>query len=183
MLAPRWWLVAGLFALVSSSGCTRRVFFSQSVRDGLELGAGDATAENALQYFSSHRIVLEREAKSRDEQVAGGRIIVRRGRYIEQVVIRRGTPGIAVDWGEDWVAVSFEEGTSIIFEAQPEGGGSNSQIYRLRSTTGPMGNPVVDFEGRGWVVASSLFGATLQVKRNAAGKRKKRRRVLQGRRL
>ncbi|MCR9165762.1 MAG: hypothetical protein ACE37F_07770 [Nannocystaceae bacterium] len=185
-MVARRWLVLGL--LLFSAGCTRRVYFSQSIRDGLEGSAGmeDATkreaAEDSLQYFAAHRIVLERDAKSRDENISGGRIIVRRGRLIEQVVIRRGTPGIATDWGDDWIAVSFEEGTSLVFEkAAADRGGS--VLYRLRTSAGPLGAPVVDFNNLGWKLASAHYNATLQVKRNAAGKRKKRRRVLQGRKL
>lgn len=185
MVAKRW-LVFGL--LFFSAGCTRRVYFSQSIRDGLEGGAGmedaeDAsTAENSLQYFAAHRIVLERDAKSRNENISGGRIIVRRGRLIEQVVIRRGTPGIATEWGEDWIAVSFEEGTSLVFQ-KAEADRAGSVLYRLKATLGPLGAPVVDFNNLGWKLASPHYNATLQVKQNAAGKRKKRRRVLRGRKI
>ncbi|MEM6295011.1 MAG: hypothetical protein AAGA54_27310 [Myxococcota bacterium] len=183
----------GVVLLGLGSGCTRRVYFSESIREGFELGAGGAEQEDELQYFASHRIVLEREASSRDERIAQGRIILRRGRYIEQVVIRRGTPGVAVDWGEDFVAVSFEEGTAMVFERETPptaadgtpspGSPPTSSIYRLRTTPGPRSRPVVDFDGRGWMLMSSVHTATLQVKRNAAGSRKKSRRVLRGRRL
>ena len=183
MVAGRW-LVFGVLLL--SAGCTRRVYFSQSIRDGLEGGAGapqvGAKSEDSLQYFAAHRIVIERDAKSRDENISGGRIIVRRGRLIEQVVIRRGTPGIATEWGDDWIAVSFEEGTSLVFE-RAEGDRSGAVLYRLRAKDGPLGTKVIDFNNLGWVLASPHYNATLQVKRNAAGTRKKRRRVLKGRRL
>lgn len=174
------WLVVGLLFL--GTGCTQRIYFSQSVRDGLEGGAGAADTEDALQYFAAHRIVLEREAKSRNERINGGRIVVRRGRFIEQVVIRRGTPGIATDWGDDWVSVSFEEGTSLVF-TQAEANRYGTVLYRLRTSEGPLGAPVVDFNKRGWVLASPGFDATLQLKRSAAGTRKKSRKVLHGRRL
>lgn len=179
-MVAKYWLVVGL--LLSSVGCTRRIYFSQSVRDGLEGGAGVADSESALQYFAAHRIVLEREAKSRNERINGGRIIVRRGRIIEQVVIRRGTPGIATEWGEDWLSVSFEEGTSLVF-TKAVANRHGTVLYRLRTKEGPLGAPVVDFNGRGWVLASPGFDATLQIKRNAAGTRKKSRKVLRGRRL
>ncbi len=180
VVVAKHWLMVGL--LISSVGCTQRIYFSQSVRDGLEGGAGAADAEDSLQYFAAHRIVLEREAKSRNERINGGRIIVRRGRMIEQVVIRRGTPGIATEWGEDWVSVSFEEGTSLVF-TKAEANRYGTVLYRLRTTQGPLGAPVVEFNERGWVLASPGFDATLQIKRNAAGTRKKSRKVLRGRRI
>lgn len=175
-----------LGVLLLSAGCTRRVYFSQSIRDGLEGGPEapqtGAKSEDALQYFAAHRIVLEREVKSRDENISGGRIIVRRGRMIEQVVIRRGTPGVATEWGDDWIAVSFEEGTSFTFE-RADVDRAGSVLYRIRATEGPLGVPVVEFNNLGWQLASPHYNATLQIKRNAAGKRHKHRRVLKGRKL
>jgi len=183
MVAKRW-MVLGL--LLMSTACTRRIYFSQSVRDGLEGGAGAAEsegkAEDSLQYLAAHRIVLERDAKSRAENISGGRIIVRRGRLIEQVVIRRGTPGIATDWGEDWIAISFEKGTSLVFE-QAVADRAGQVLYRLRTSEGPLGARVVEFKNQGWVLASPHYNATLQVKLNAAGSRKKRRQVLRGQKL
>lgn len=182
MVAKHWLLLVVL--ALSTSGCTRRIYFSQSIRDGLQ-GGGDieaAESEASLQYFSAHRIVLERNAKSRAESINGGRIFVRRGRLIEQVVVRRGTPGIATEWGEDWIAVSFEEGTSLLFE-RATSEASGSALYRLRQTESEQGTSEVRFNGLGWTLVSPHYNATLQVKRNAAGKRKKRRRVLGGRRL
>lgn len=180
VVVAKRWLVVGL--LVLSAGCARRISFSQSIRDGLEGGAGAAESEDALQYFAAHRIVIEREAKSRNERISGGRIIVRRGRMIERVVIRRGTPGVATEWDENSVSVSFEEGTSLVF-TKAEANRYGTVLYRLKTTEGPLGAPVVDFNGRGWVLASPGFDATLQVKRKAADRRKRSRKVLRGRRL
>ena len=55
--------------------------------------------------------------------------------------------------------------------------------YRLKTSEGPLAALVVDFNKRGWVLVTPGFDATLQIKRNAAGTRKKSRKVLRGRRL
>lgn len=182
MVAKQWLLVIGM-SLVGM-GCTRRVYFSQSLRDGLRGRASATTveAEASLQFFAAHRIVLERDAKSRAQNINSGRIFVRRGRLIEQVVIRRGTPGVATGWGEDWISVSFEEGTSLVFE-RADGGTEGNALYRLRKSQDEHGATVIEFADAPWSLASPHYNATLQVKRNAAGTRKKRRRVLEGRTL
>lgn len=183
---------ATVAAAVLCTGCTRRIYLSQSMRDGFEQGAGGPESDNdgtaALQYFASHRIVLERDVTSRNERIAGGRVVLRRGRLVERLIIRRGTPGIAQDWGKDWIAVSFEEGSQIVFSntATSVAGvvaPASSDQYRVRTQPGPDGRPTVDFDGRGWYLASALHTATLQIKRNALGKKKRSRRVLRGRRL
>ncbi len=200
MVAPRL-VVGGMLSLLLCAGCTRRVYFSESIRDGLELGAGapgeqDPEAGSGLQYFASHRILLQREISSRNEKITGGRIVVRKGRLLEQVLIRRGTPGIAIDWGEDWVAVSFEKGSQLIFERSDPADGSGPHpppdlqglagprnVYRIRTQSAESGPSTVRFDGHDWELVSSHGRATLQVKRNALGSKKRRRRVLRGRRL
>src|SRR5262245_29713737 len=86
----------------ASSGCTTHVFLSQPMREAYELGVVQAPDDDVaggldraparspadLQYFTSERIVLEREVDSHDASLAHGRIVVRRGRLIERVIVR-----------------------------------------------------------------------------------------------
>lgn len=194
-------VVCGAIGLFFLSGCTRRVYFSESIRDGFELGAGGPSqdgndTQGELQYFAGHRIVLQREITSRRQNITRGRIVQRRGRLLEQVIIRRGTPGVAVGWGEDWVAVSFEKGTQLVFErhdpAEADGphppadilGTAPAQdVYHLRATPIEGGPPNVDFDAMPWELATPHRDATLQVKRNALGKKRRSRRILRGNRL
>ncbi len=192
------------------TGCTQRIWFTQPVREGFELGvAPDPEAEadlahpgrapNELQYFVSDKIVLQREASSRHEGIARGRIVVRRGRSIDQIMVRRGTPGVAVDWGPDWVAVSFEKGTHLVFDLVQRDGdepGTDrspatfagedmpATYYRLRTT------PVEDEDGRFVDVAGTRYrvvgssgDARLKVPRTAWTQHHRQRRVMRGRRI
>ena len=73
-----------------SIGCTTHVFLSQPMREAYELGVVQAPADDVaggleraparspadLQYFTSTRIVLEREVDSHDASLAHGRIVV-----------------------------------------------------------------------------------------------------------
>jgi hypothetical protein len=198
---------------VPSTGCTTHVFLSQPLREAYELGVVQAPADDVagglhraparspadLQYFTSTRIVLEREVDSHDASLAHGRIVVRRGRLVDRVIVRRGTPGVAVDWGPDWIAVSFEEGTRLLFELvhakdftapgsdrEPDGfvgTGPSRTYYRLRTTRDPDGRTVVDFNGHPYEPVGESALAQLQAKRNAWTTHRFSRRVLRGRRI
>lgn len=191
---------------LTATGCTHRVWFTQPLREGLEApspgepggeaGLGEPSrAPDDLQYFASERIVLERELRSRSEALTRGRVLVRRGRTIEQVIVRRGTPGVAVEWGPDWVAVSFEKGTSLVFELVDDaddapgidrppdsfaGERLPASYYRLRTEPGTSGEPTVSFEGRSFVAVHGAARARLQIERTAWTRYRKHRRVLEG---
>lgn len=188
-----WPLFVGLTLI---SGCAHRIWFTQPLRESYELGVlpphGALTADTdtkpartpaELQYFSSQRIVLEREVTSQDDSLARGRIRVRRGRFIERIVVRRGTPGIATAWGDNWVAISFEEGTALRFDlGDPDQLGERGDVYNLRNTTDAEGRAEAGFgEHRYQVKVGSA--AQLKVRRDAKTKRRWKRKVLRGRRV
>jgi hypothetical protein len=208
----RGWILVSSIAF-GAAGCAQRVYLSQPMRETFELGIVDpaAAADGEgglarapsrspadLQYFTSGRIVLEREVQSRSETVADGRIFVRGGRLIERVIVRRGTPGVAVDWGPNFIAVSFAEGTRLVFElthaADLEAAGVDrvpdgylgerrpSTSYRLRTGSGPDGEATVPFEGHTYELVSADV-PRLRVLRSAWTSDRRARRVLRGRRV
>lgn len=142
-----------------------------------------ARSPDELQYFVSERLVLQREATSRDGAVAQGHIKVRRGRFIEQVIVRRKTPGVAVDWGDDWVAVSFEADSAVVFGLDDTQGVADGNIYHLRTRRDPQGGPAtVTMRGQQYEIRSG-HNARLMVRRDSRTKRSRRRRVMRGRTL
>jgi hypothetical protein len=202
------------FTMLMAAGCSHRVYFTQPIRERFELGLHEAETEGEgdfgkdrtgyspeqLQYFTSERIVLEREATSRQDALTHGRILQRGGRYIERVIVRRGTPGVAVDWGPDWVDVSFESGTRLRFQLAEDaranapgdertvatfaGEGVPSTSYRLQTVPDPVDTTAkVDFDGRLYEQAGATSQARLQVKRHAWTQSHRTRRVLRGRRV
>lgn len=207
---PRLSAVLLSLSMLTTSGCAHRIWFTQPVREGFELGVtpepdGEAglsepgRAPSELQYFVSERIVLQREARSRNEAITHGRILVRRGRYVEEVLIRKGTPGVAVDWGPDWVAVSFEKGTQLIFDlVQPDDDapGTNrapagfvgedlpSTYYQLRTRPDENGEGAfIEIRGKSYAATKSTARARLKVKRHSWTRHKRTRRVMRGRRI
>ncbi|MCA9648399.1 MAG: hypothetical protein H6712_06530 [Myxococcales bacterium] len=188
--------------LLPPAGCAQGVWLTQSLREGYELGlaprsAGPPATEGslddassrsrtpaALQYFVSERVVLQRDLVSRDAAIERGRIRVKRGRLVEQVVIRAHTPGVAVDWGRSWVAVSFEEGSALVFALDgSDGRAEQEETYHLRTLSDPDGrSPRATLAGRNYRVRQGR-DARLEIRRETKTKRSRRRSVQRGRRL
>lgn len=213
-MSLRRWCLAGGITVLAISGCTHRVWFTQPIRESFELGmheadpAGEAGlgkdpsghTPGQLQYFLSERIVLEREATSRHDALAHGRVIARHGRYIERVIVHRGTPGVAVDWGPDWVAISFEKGTRLVFDLVETASANQpgvdrapagllgeelpSSYYQIRTVDDPdNGRKAVEFDGKLYEPAVETAAARLKIRRFSRTQNHRTRRVLRGRRV
>lgn len=102
--------------LLFGSGCgPSLVAFTHELRAQHGLTKDDL---KNLQWYVSHRVTLRRELESGARQVTGNhKLLVMSGKTIEEVVIEELTPGIAVDVGEGSIAVSFEEGSSLVFSS------------------------------------------------------------------
>ncbi|MCY0963702.1 hypothetical protein [Parathalassolituus penaei] len=70
---------------------------------------------NKLQFYVCPELVIERELTTTETGISSGRLIRKQGRTVNQVVIPKWTPGLVVRSNENYVAVSFEEGTALAF--------------------------------------------------------------------
>ena len=108
-------LVAFLFA---APGCaSQQVAFTQHLRAQYDLTGEEL---KKLQYYVSSDVTLQRGFRSEEGEVSGSHKLVRKEEgLVEQVVVRAGTPGVATEYGETYLAVSFEPGASLFFGSPP----------------------------------------------------------------
>ncbi len=109
-------LVITLLAFVIFSGC--KIPFTHQMRYQHDLSYDELMQ---LQYYVSQPIVLHREVPSEGANVAKGKLITKSGKLIDEVIVKKGTPGIAVEVDVDEMAIAFEEGTYLRF-GSPENG-------------------------------------------------------------
>ena len=103
-------IAACLFAL----GCgARMVPLTQDIR--LQTGLSDDELKG-LQYYLSDTVVLRRVVESQDRRITGAhKLELVAGKMVEEIEIKRGTPGVAVSINSDAIAVSFEPGAALQF--------------------------------------------------------------------
>lgn len=167
--------------------------FTDAMRVRLELGDDEL---RALQFYASTQIVLERVASKGEGRVARGRLVVRSGTVLHQVVVQPGTPGVIEPGafigdapGGHALEVSFDRGARLRFGASGESGVytlvdpvRRGLLADLFERLGKPRRTMVDFDGQRWRVAAGE-GAKLLVERDALGRFDRTRRVLPGLRV
>src|SRR5512146_2147449 len=78
------------------AGCAhQRIAFTQEIRTYYDLGSDEL---KNLQYYVSSDITLHREFRREEGEISKShRLVMKEGGLVEQVFIRAGTPGIAME--------------------------------------------------------------------------------------
>lgn len=108
MQYPKIFLAAIICALSLASCSPTLRPFTDDVYD--EFGQSDADLSK-IQFYLSNDIVLYRDYGGKKSSIENGKIKIVDGRKIEEIVFKKGTPGVFVfSPKRDRIAVSFEEG-------------------------------------------------------------------------
>lgn len=110
-----------VFGLLFGCG-TNKIPFTQTLKDKYQLTPDEL---NRLQYYVSEEAVLRKmkDAPSFHE-VKGGKLFTKSERQVDDVVLKKETPGVLVDFAEEKkyeLNISFEVGTSLLFSASHGG--------------------------------------------------------------
>ena len=171
-----------LIASTLLSGCMpppRAPFtaFSQELRNANRLT--DEELKN-LQFYLAHDITLQRRRASGDRQVSGShKLVIREGLEIDEVLIADGTPGVAVGVGDNWLAVSFEPGTSLLF------GSMSTETYQgtyfLKGTNwSDREGGIVNYDGKAYRAVAGSQRAYLMNDQESVADIVRKRKVLPG---
>ncbi|HJW28233.1 MAG TPA: hypothetical protein VJ508_03180 [Saprospiraceae bacterium] len=147
-----------LLGLVSCS--PQYSYFTQNLYENQKWTQEDI---RRIQFYVSRDIVLTRSLTDGDSKIAEGKIRIRNGRKVEQVVIKTGTPGVLVLMPkEDRFAISFEPDDNdayLMFGPNPK----LDNRYALLAQTWEQQNGKVHYKGNVYDVDSSSAYASLMV--------------------
>ncbi|MCB0546983.1 MAG: hypothetical protein KDD19_05300 [Phaeodactylibacter sp.] len=180
MNAVKLSLCAGLLMLAfSSCGPTLSPFTEQLYRQ-------NRWSENELkriQFYLSEDIVMRRELTGSKSEIVSGEIKMIDGRQVEEVVIRKGTPGVLLFLPEDnRFAISFEDGGKerfLVFGPNPKVEGR----YVLLASEWKRRAGMVTYEGKKWNVDNRSAYASLLVDLKKVNKISVESRTARGRRV
>ena len=147
----------GIAVLTSSCG-PQLSYFTQRLYD--EGQFTDYELKN-IQFYLSRDIVLRRDISRGRSEVVAGEIKMVDGRRVEEVVIRRGTPGVMVYHPkEDRFGISFENGDRyLMFGPNPKAGNR----YVLLAAQWNRRTGKVTYDGRQFRVNADDALASLMV--------------------
>lgn len=119
--------------LVIISGCSPKVHLTQDIRKQIE---NNNIELKDVQFYIDRKIVLRRELKSGDVKVSSGQVKFENGMYVNEIVIRKYTPGICVSNNNESIVISFEEGkgNELSFGKQPVVYPVKTMIYQIQAS-------------------------------------------------
>lgn len=136
-----------------------------------------------IQFYVSDDIALHRELSGGKSEIISGEIKVVDGREVEEVIVRRGTPGVLLFMPkENRFAVSFEadgDDRYLIFGPNPKAGNR----YTLLASEWRRRGGVVTYDGRRFNVGSSSAYASLMVDLKKVRKISVKSRTVRGRKV
>lgn len=152
---------AGAIIVFAFSACSPTLTtFTQRLYDQYDWTESEL---KRIQFYVSDDIVLRRELTGGQSEIISGEIKVIDGREVEEIFIRRNTPGVLLFMPrENRFAISFEaEGNDryLIFGPNPKAGNR----YALLASEWRRRGGTVTYEGRRFNVNSSSAFASLMV--------------------
>lgn len=135
-----------------------------------------------IQFYVSQDIVMKREISGGDREIVSGKIKIEDGRQIEEVVIRKGTPGAYLfSPKEERFAIGFEESNEryLIFGPSPK----YSDRFVLMASDWDRRSGSVTYDNKTWRVSSDNAYAALLVDLRKINKVDVNSRVAKGRKV
>ena len=136
-----------------------------------------------IQFYVSEDIVMRRQVSGGTSEIISGEIKIVDGREMEEIVIRRGTPGILVFHPKsERFGISFEEGGDekyLVFGPNPKAGGR----FVLLASEWKRREGEVTYDGRKYRVSSASAYSSLMVDLKKIRKTSVRSRTASGRKI
>ena len=134
-----------------------------------------------IQFYTSENIVLHRQLTRGESEIVSGEIKIRNGKKVDEVVIKKGTPGVLLFRPkEDKFAISFEADNDdrfLVFGAAKKRRGQ----YRLQAKDWNKRYGKVTYEGKQYKTSSESAYAALMVDLKRIRNTEVRSRVAKGR--
>lgn len=171
------WLSAVILT-VSLSSCSKNLVpFTANLYEKSNWGENEI---KRIQFYTSDDITIQRKVNNSSGEIISGKIRFVNGEEIEEVVIKRGTPGVAV-WFPDQkrFGISFEDGDDqyLTFGPNPERKGR----YFLLASDWKNKIGTVHYQGQKYYTSPSSSYVYLLVDMKKINKMNKDSRVAKGR--
>lgn len=101
-----------LLIMILSTSCSKKIVFTSELRKKLE---GNDINVKQLQFYNSNTIILQRKMDTLEVKVEKGEVKYESAALVEEVIIKKGTPGVCEHVkGKDVLKIGFEVGKDKI---------------------------------------------------------------------
>lgn len=171
--------IAILFLALFSACTSKLTYFTEDLNTRYRWSEDEL---KKIQFYVSQDIVLKREVTGGSSDIISGKIKIEDGRQIEEVVIRKGTPGAFMFSPKpDRFAIGFEEGNErfLMFGPSPK----YSDRFVLLASDWDRRKGKVTYDNKTWTVSSDNSFAALLVDLRKINKVDVNSRVAKGRKV
>ena len=95
-----------LILVLYLASCSDKVLYTKQMQQKLFLNEINL---GSVQFYNSKKIVLKRNLDLDDAKVSHGKINFINGQYVEEIIIDKNTPGVAVRNGKNFLDIAFEK--------------------------------------------------------------------------
>jgi hypothetical protein len=139
--------------------CSNKIFYntdlnSKVVKKGLNV--------NKIQFYLSKKVVLKRELPLKSSAITNGEIQFEDGRYVEQIIINKNTPGTCEFMDDGIMFVSFEDGDNKFLKFFPVESGE----YELFINPDPKNLGTIAYDTAQYVIQPCSARARLWVRKD-----------------
>jgi len=173
-------LAVAFLALITLSSCGKNLkYFTEDLYDEYRWSDDEL---KSIQFYVSQDIILYRGQNDDGTRIRDGKILVESDRKVEEVVIKKGTPGIFVQSPkENRFAISFANGRDEFLMFGPNSKARGRFVLLAKDWDRRSGE--ISYGGKTWRTSSDSAYAALMVDIKRAGKTKYRSEKADGRRV
>lgn len=169
-----------IVGLILFSSCKSLIPLTSDMRDANGWSENDM---RQIQYYVSQPIVLQRNLRSNETNIVSGKIKTVDGRQVQEIIIRKGTRGVATSFPDQQrMAVSFEISDQhfLTFGVDPKRG---NRFYLRLADYQPNQFARVTYFGEVYDISPSSLNSFIQVNQKKINNLQKNMRVAKGRKL
>lgn len=169
-----------IIALVTMSSCGNNLrYFTEDLYDEYRWTENEL---KSIQFYVSRDIVLYRGDSDNGTRIRDGKIVVESDREVEEVVIKKGTPGVFVmSPKEDRFAISFDSGKEEFLMFGPNAKANGRFVLLAKDWDRRSGE--ISYGGKTWRTSSDSAYSALMVDIKRASKTKRSSDEADGRRV
>lgn len=174
-------IIVSIVLLLTASSCSRKIIFTPQLRAQLESQNIDL---KDVQFYNSEKIVLKRVEEQPEEVLINeGAVEVTKGKIIEEIVIKKKTPGICKQVNRYHLNISFEAEEGKYLKFGRKAGPMLRDRYRLYAKEWNVENGKVTYGDTLYNAGLSAADAHLLVEKNQVYDLIREKRVARGVRI
>ncbi len=175
-----------IICIVGLSACSSsKSYFTEDTRSKVEARSIEV---DQLQYYIDKDVELRRELASGDAKVKSGKVIIENGKYINLILLKKGTGGVCTYIGNNSLDIAFEAGENKNLKFTSSSRSGSNAVYRLDAekwmkpyNSGEVGK--ITYDGEVYFMRFSGDRPKLMIKKSSTDNYEVNKRVMSGRKV